>query len=73
MPGCPFPKRIDGDRVHDYCSRTCAQKHSGMQASFHQQKAAAAHQAGTIIVKKNTNFQKIIIISLSYILKILLY
>jgi len=52
MPGCPYPKRIEGDRVHDYCSRTCAQKHSGMQTSFHQQKAAAAHQAGTIIVKK---------------------
>jgi len=45
MPGCPYPKRIDGDRVHDYCSRTCAQKHRNMQASFHQQKAAAAHQA----------------------------
>ena len=37
MPGCPFPKRVKGSRVHEYCSRTCAQKHRAMPASGHMQ------------------------------------
>ena len=37
MPGCPFPKRVEGSRVHKYCSRTCAQKHRAMPASGHMQ------------------------------------
>ena len=45
FPGCPYPRRVEGNRAHDYCSRTCAQKHN--QMNFHQQKAAAAQQAGT--------------------------
>ena len=45
-PGCPYPKRVEGGKVHDYCSRTCAQKHSQMKSSFHQQKMALATQAG---------------------------
>lgn len=45
LPECPFPKRTEGAKVHDYCSRTCAQKHS---QSFHQQKIACAQQAGDV-------------------------
>ena len=29
-PGCKYPRRIEGTRVHDYCSRTCARKASQM-------------------------------------------
>ena len=46
MPGCPFPKRIEGDTVHEYCSRTCAQKHRAMPASGHMQNPATAQQYG---------------------------
>ena len=46
MPGCPFPKRIEGDTVHEYCSRTCAQKHRAMAASGHMQNHATAQQYG---------------------------
>lgn len=28
FPGCQFPKRIEGNKVHDFCSRTCAKKFS---------------------------------------------
>lgn len=35
-PDCPYPKRTEGGKVHDYCSRTCAQKHGQMKA-FQQQ------------------------------------
>lgn len=48
FPGCPYPRRTEGNRVHDYCSRTCAQKHQQMKSSFHQQKAAAAQQAANM-------------------------
>lgn len=26
FPGCPYPKRLEGNKVHDFCSRTCAKK-----------------------------------------------
>ena len=42
-PECSFPKRREGNKVHDFCSRTCAKKYADMQSSFHQQKVAAAH------------------------------
>ena len=28
FPNCQFPKRIEGNKVHDFCSRTCAKKFS---------------------------------------------
>ena len=28
FPSCQFPKRIEGNKVHDFCSRTCAKKFS---------------------------------------------
>jgi hypothetical protein len=31
FPGCQFPKRIEGNKVHDFCSRTCAKKFSQLQ------------------------------------------
>ena len=40
-PGCTFPKRREGDKIHDFCSRTCAKKFNELQSSFHQQKVAA--------------------------------
>ena len=46
MPGCPYPKRVEGSRVHEYCSRTCAQKHRAMPASGHMQNHATAQQYG---------------------------
>ena len=42
FPGCLFPRSFDGNRVHDYCSRTCAQKHAELRSAFEKQKAAAA-------------------------------
>ena len=56
MPGCPFPKRIDGDRVHNYCSRTCAQKHRDVQASSsgYQQKVVTLLQYGMLAHFMNT-------------------
>ena len=44
-PGCNFPKRIEGTRVHDYCSRTCANTDQTSKQGFHQYKLASA-QAG---------------------------
>ncbi|CAI8018716.1 hypothetical protein GBAR_LOCUS11342 [Geodia barretti] len=46
FPGCPYGRRVEGNKVHPYCSRTCAQKHSQLQGSFHAQKIASASQAG---------------------------
>ncbi len=40
--GCRFPKRKEGDKIHDFCSRTCAKKYSDAQASFYRQKVAAS-------------------------------
>ncbi len=40
-PGCKYPKRKEGDKIHDFCSRTCAKKFNELQSSFHQQKVAA--------------------------------
>ena len=45
-PGCPYPKRIDGDKVHDYCSRTCAQKDMQGGASGFQQKVVTVRHFG---------------------------
>ena len=28
IPGCQYPKRVEGNKVHDFCSRTCAKKFS---------------------------------------------
>ena len=28
LPECPYPRSVEANRVHDYCSRTCAQKHA---------------------------------------------
>lgn len=45
-PGCTFPRRREGGKVHDFCSRTCAKKFGDMQSSFYQQKKmVAAHAA----------------------------
>ncbi|XP_064399770.1 uncharacterized protein LOC135346165 [Halichondria panicea] len=44
-PGCTFPKRREGDKIHDFCSRTCAKKFNELQSSFHQQKVAATKTA----------------------------
>lgn len=41
-PGCQFPKRKEGDKLHDFCSKTCAKKYSDLQANFYQQKVAAS-------------------------------
>ena len=49
-PGCKYPKRIEGDKIHDFCSRTCAKKYNEMQSSFYQQKMAVA-QAGKYFIK----------------------
>ena len=43
MPGCPFPKRFEGSRVHEYCSRTGAQKH--MQSPCLDEKQANLNRA----------------------------
>ena len=48
-PGCPYGKSVEGGKVHNYCSRTCAHKHQQMQGSFHAQKLAHANQAGVCI------------------------
>ena len=40
-PGCTFPKQREGDKIHDFCSRTCAKKFNDLQSSFQQQKVAA--------------------------------
>ena len=42
-PGCSYPKRREGNKLHDFCSRTCSKKFADMQSTFHQQKVAAAH------------------------------
>ena len=48
FPSCQFGRRVEGNKVHPYCSRTCAQKHGQMQSSFHAQKIASANQAGDL-------------------------
>ena len=45
-PGCPYPRRIEGTKVHQYCSKSCAIKLDQLQTSFHTQKLAVANQAG---------------------------
>ena len=36
VPNCPYPQRVEGDKVHDFCSRTCAKKYSqlSMQGNY---------------------------------------
>ena len=28
IPDCPYPRRVEGGKVHDFCSKTCANKYS---------------------------------------------
>eukprot|EP00731_Ephydatia_muelleri_P002148 Em0001g2148a len=32
VPDCPYPKRTEGNKTHDFCSRTCAQKYQALQS-----------------------------------------
>lgn len=45
--GCTFPRRVEGDRVHDYCSRTCARKDSSMQQQQQQQQPTSSGLGST--------------------------
>ena len=31
FPGCPYPRRVEGTKVHDFCGRTCAKNYSQLQ------------------------------------------
>ena len=33
-PGCPFPRRVEGGKVYDFCSKTCSQKFSALSQQF---------------------------------------
>ena len=37
FPACNFPKRIEGNKVHDFCSRTCAKKYSQLSPQAQMQ------------------------------------
>ena len=56
LPGCPYGRRVEGSKIHAYCSRTCAQKHGQMQSSFHAQKIASANQAGKLHMLSSQSF-----------------
>ena len=30
-PGCLYGRRIEGNKIHDFCSKTCAQRFAQMQ------------------------------------------
>lgn len=32
-PGCTFPKRVEGGKIYDFCSRTCGQQFQQLQAA----------------------------------------
>ncbi len=49
-PGCDFPRRKEGDKIHDFCSRTCAKKYGEMEAKFYQQKVAASKTGECIVL-----------------------
>ena len=32
LPGCQFPRRFEGNNVHEFCSKTCSQKYAQMMS-----------------------------------------
>ena len=45
FPGCQFPKRIEGNKMHDFCSRTCAKKFSQLPPQMQGTGSSNCHQS----------------------------